>query len=77
MPTTIHQIPETGFLRLWQIIGDAKSEPPIPALLPIGRTTFLNRVKSGEYPPPIRLGARSVAWRVSDIRSLIEQLGAS
>lgn len=69
-------LPETGFLKIWQIIGDPKAEPPIPALIPIGRTSFLNRVKDGTYPQPIRLGARSVAWRVSDIRALIEKLGA-
>jgi hypothetical protein len=72
---TSHELPETGFLKLWHIIGDPKAQPPIPALLPVGRTTFLNRVKDGTYPQPIRLGARSVAWRVRDIRALIEKLG--
>lgn len=72
---TSHELPETGFLKLWNIIGDPKAQPPIPALLPVGRTTFLNRVKDGTYPQPIRLGARSVAWRVRDIRALIEKLG--
>lgn len=74
MATQIHQIPETGFLRLPQIIGNSKTNTP--ALLPIGRTTFLNGVKSGRYPKPVRLGVRSVAWRVEDIRALIEKLGA-
>jgi len=70
------RLPETGFLKIWHIIGNPKAQPPIPALLPVGRTTFLNRVKNGTYPQPIRLGPRSVAWRVSDIRALIEKLGA-
>ena len=26
-------LPETGFLRLPQIIGDSRSDPPIPALI--------------------------------------------
>lgn len=43
-------------------------------LLPIGRSTFLRRVKDGIYPPSIRLGPRSVAWRLSDIRALIRGL---
>lgn len=69
------QLPiEPAFLREWQIIGSTSKN--IPALLPIGRTTFLNRVKSGEYPQPIKLGSRSVAWRVEDIRKLIEKIGA-
>lgn len=75
MSSTTHQIPEAGFLRIWHIIGDSKATPPIPALIPVGRSTFLNRVKDGTYPQPIRLGARSVAWKVEDIRTLIGQLG--
>ncbi|MFZ2171739.1 MAG: AlpA family phage regulatory protein [Methylococcaceae bacterium] len=73
MPTTSHQMPD-GFLRLWQIIGNKKTN--IPPLIPIGRTTFLNGVKSGKYPKPVKLGERTTAWRVSDIRALIEKLGA-
>jgi prophage regulatory protein len=69
-------LPETGFLRIWQIIGNPKAEPPIPPILPIGRTTFLNGVKSGKYPKPVKLGQRTTAWRAEDIRKLIEKLGA-
>jgi prophage regulatory protein len=76
MATTSTTLPEAGFLRIWQIIGNPKAVPPIPALLPVGRTTFLNGVKSGKFPQPVKLGARSVAWRVSDIRTLIDELGA-
>jgi prophage regulatory protein len=76
MATTSATLPEAGFLRIWQIIGNPKAVPPIPALLPVGRTTFLNGVKSGKFPQPVKLGARSVAWRVSDIRALIDELGA-
>jgi len=75
MSLPFHQIPETGFLKIWQIIGNPKANPPIPAILPVGRTTFLNGVKSGKYPKPVKLGERSIAWKVSDIRALVEQLG--
>ena len=68
------QIPETGFLRLKQIIGDKKTN--IPALIPVSRTVFLNNVRSGKYPQPVKLGARTVAWKVEDIRDLIDRLGA-
>lgn len=77
MSTTSHQIPEAGFLRIWQIIGNPKAEPPTPALLPIGRTSFLNGVKSGKYPKPVKLGERTTAWKVEDIRALIGQLGGT
>jgi len=75
MPLPFNQIPETGFLKIWQIIGNPKANPPVPAILPVGRTTFLNGVKSGKYPKPVKLGERSIAWKVSDIRALVEQLG--
>ena len=64
------------FLKLTQIIGNPKTNPPIPALIPIGKTSFLNGVKSGIYPKPVKIGARSVAWKVADIQALAERLGA-
>jgi predicted DNA-binding transcriptional regulator AlpA len=70
----MHKLPETGFLRLTQIIGDAKAEPPIPAVIPVSKSTWWDGVKNGRYPQPIRtLGRRITAWRVEDIRKLIEQ----
>lgn len=66
-------LPETGFLRLWQIIGNKKTNTP--ALIPVGRSSFLNGVKTGKYPKPVKLGERTTAWRVQDINRLIEQLG--
>jgi prophage regulatory protein len=52
------QLPETGYLRLIQIIGNKNAEPPIPALLiPINLTSWLNGINSGKYPKPVELGA--------------------
>ena len=75
MTTISNQLPEIGFLRLWQIIGNKKTNTP--ALIPIGRTTFLNGVKSGKYPQSIKLGERSVAWRVEDIKEFIAAIGGA
>ncbi len=68
------QLPEIGFLRIWDIVGNKKQN--IPALIPIGRTSFLNGVKSGKYPKPVKLSERTTAWRVQDIRALIDSMGA-
>jgi prophage regulatory protein len=68
----MHQLPETGFLRLPQIIGDPSAEPPIPAIIPAGKSTWWEGVKSGRFPKPVKLGPRITAWRVEDIRALIE-----
>jgi len=75
MTTTSNQLPETGFLRLPQIIGNKKTNTP--ALIPISRTSFLNGVKSGKYPKPIKLGERTTAWRVEDIKALISKIGGA
>lgn len=71
-----HHLPETGYLRLPQIIGDPKADPPIPAIYPIGRSSWWEGVKSGRFPKAVKLGPRTTAWRVEDIRALIEQVAA-
>lgn len=70
-PTTT-PLPATGFLRLHQIVGNPKTNTP--PLIPIGRTSFLNGVKSGKFPPAYKLGERTTAWKVEDIKALIERL---
>ena len=77
MSITTHQLPEAGFLRLWQIIGNPKAVPPTPPLIPVGRTSFLNGVKSGKYPQTVKLGERTTALSVEDIRALINHLGGA
>ena len=75
MAATLVSLPSTGFVRLKQIIGDPKAEPPIPAIIPVGRSTWWAGVKSGRYPQPVRtLGRRITAWEVGGIRELIRRL---
>jgi hypothetical protein len=68
----VNQLPEIGFLRLHQIIGNPKTDPPIPPIYPVSRSTWWDGVKSGRFPKPVKLGPRTTAWRVEDIRALIE-----
>jgi len=68
-------LPETGFLRLPQIIGDRKATPPIPAIIPVSKSTWWQGIKTGRYPKPVKLGERCTAWRVEDIRALVEEAG--
>ena len=75
MAKTNLQLPETGFLRLSQIIGNPNANPPIPALIPISRSTWWAGVSSGRFPRSIKLGPRITAWRIEDIRKLIQQTG--
>lgn len=67
----MNQLPETGFLRLSQILGNPKAEPPIPPIIPIKKTAWWAGVASGRYPKPVKLSPRVTCWRVEDIRALI------
>ena len=68
----MNQLPETGFLRLRQIIGDPKAEPPIPPIIPVKKSCWWEGVKSGRFPKPVKIGnGRGTFWKVEDIRALI------
>lgn len=58
-----HALPETGFIRL----------PDVLRVYPVGKSTWWAGVRSGRYPASVHLGDRITAWRVEDIRALIER----
>ena len=51
----MHQLPQTGYLRLPQIVGNPKAEPPVPAIIPVSKSTWWQGVKEGRYPKPVKL----------------------
>ena len=57
------KLPETGVVRLPQILR----------IFPVGRSTWWAGVKSGRFPAAVKLGPRTTAWRVEDIRALIDE----
>ena len=63
---TISQLPEAGFVRLSSILA-----PKGP--IPVSKSTWWAGIKTGRYPKPVKLGERITAWRVEDIRALIER----
>ena len=69
-----NSLPEVGYVRLSQIIGNSKAAPPIPAIIPVSKSTWYAGIKEGRYPSPVKLGERVSAWRVQDIRALCENL---
>lgn len=64
-------VPETGFLRQWDILGDTKANPPIAPLIPVSKSTWWSWIATGKAPRPVKLGPNTTAWRVSDIREFI------
>jgi prophage regulatory protein len=49
--------------------------PAVLRMVPVSKSTWWNGVKLGVYPSPIRLSARTTAWRRQDILDLCERLG--
>ena len=41
--------------------------PEVSKLIGLARSTIYQKVKEGSFPPPIRLGARAIGWRLKDI----------
>jgi prophage regulatory protein len=46
--------------------------PEVLRLFPVSRSAWYFGVRSGTYPSPVRIGARSVAWRLRDVQALID-----
>jgi len=57
-------LPETGFIRLSNILK----------VIPVGKSTWWAWVKAGRFPQSVKLGKRTTAWRVEEIRNLISTL---
>ena len=70
----MNELPKTGFVRIWQILGDSKANPEIPALIPIARSTWWAGCNSGRYPRPIKLSPGVTVWLAEDIRRLISDI---
>ena len=70
--TASNSLPVAGYVRLSQILGCPKAQPPVPAIIPISKSSWWKGVKDGRFPAAVKLGPRTTCWRVDDIRELIE-----
>ncbi|MBI3283418.1 MAG: AlpA family phage regulatory protein [Burkholderiales bacterium] len=48
--------------------------PSVVGRVAISKTEIYRRCRAGQFPAPIRLGARAVAWLESDIEQYIQKL---
>ena len=64
-------LPETGFVRLWQIIGCKRRG--LVAHIPESSSSWWQGVKAGTRPPPIKLGGNTTVWRAEDIHRFIAE----
>jgi prophage regulatory protein len=56
------QLPTAGYVRL----------PTVLAVFPVSRSAWWAGIKNGRYPAGVKLGPRTTAWRVEQIRALLE-----
>lgn len=61
--TVTHTASTAGFLRL----------PEVLALIPVGKTTWWQGIRSGRFPRPVKLSSRCTAWKTDDIRKLAQE----
>lgn len=45
--------------------------PEVCQVSGLSRATIYKKIAEGGFPPPLRLGARAVGWRLSDIDAWI------
>lgn len=55
-------IPNEGYMRL----------PAVLSVFPVSRSTWWAGISAGRFPKGVKLGPRITAWKVEDIRKLIE-----
>lgn len=54
-------LPQTGFIRLNTVL----------AVYPVSRSSWYAGIKTGRYPQGVKIGLKTTAYRVEDIRALI------
>jgi predicted DNA-binding transcriptional regulator AlpA len=56
------KLPEIGgFLRLPQVLR----------IIPVSKSSWWAGCRKGRFPAPVKLGARTTAWRAEDIEKLV------
>ena len=60
-------LPSVGYVRLPQILE----------IFPVSKSSWWEGCRSGVFPKPVKLGPRTSAWRVEDIRALMERINTA
>lgn len=67
-PAVLSRFPEVGFIRQADLV---------PGIVPFSAATLWRRVKSGEFPAPVKLSARVTAWRCEDVYAWMQSRTAA
>jgi len=69
-------IPLSGYLRLSQIVGDPKTNPPTLPIIPIGKSTWWRWVAEGKVSKGRKLGPKIRVWTPQEIGDLLTKLAS-
>lgn len=58
-------------------IGALWKRPRVQQEVPYSTATLYRKMKTGEFPRPVRLGSRQVAWRSADVMQWIAERKAA
>lgn len=58
-----YELPSIGYIRLSKVL----------LIFPVSRASWWSGIRSGRYPAGVKIGPRITAWRVDDIRKLLEE----
>lgn len=70
----MNPLPQAKFLKLRDIIGDPKANPPVPAIIPVCKATWYAGQKgpNPRFPSPVRIGdGRGTFYRSEDIHAIL------
>jgi prophage regulatory protein len=63
---TFDKLPDSALVRASALIGGATP------VLPFSMATLWRKVADGSFPAPLRIGLRTTAWRVSEVRAWLQ-----
>ena len=73
MTSKINTAPKTERI-ISQLFDPLMRLPQVLQIFPIGKSSWWNWIASGKAPKGIKLGAKTTAWRSSDIQKLLDNL---
>jgi prophage regulatory protein len=65
-------LPDNAFIRQAQLVP-SPNRPGIAAPIPFSACTLWRKVRTGEFPKPVKLSERVTAWRVGDVRAWLRE----
>lgn len=53
-------------------VGFIRQSDLVPGMVPFSAATLWRKVKSGEFPAPVKLSARVTAWRLEEVHAWMQ-----